>query len=54
MVSCFAPGLLDVEVLSVLRRAVFCREITEQRALLAIEDLEEGGMRQRQVGQRES
>ena len=34
-----APELLDVEVLSVLRRAVLRRELTEQRALLAIEDL---------------
>ncbi|HEY7164947.1 MAG TPA: type II toxin-antitoxin system VapC family toxin [Candidatus Binatia bacterium] len=35
----FAPGLLDVEVLSVLRRAILRRELTEARALLAIEDL---------------
>lgn len=34
-----APELLDVEVLSVLRRAVLHREITEPRAVLAIEDL---------------
>jgi predicted nucleic acid-binding protein len=34
-----APELLDVEVLSVLRRAVLRRRLTEQRALLAIEDL---------------
>ena len=34
-----APDLLDVEVWSVLRRAVFRRQLTEQRALLAIEDL---------------
>jgi predicted nucleic acid-binding protein len=34
-----APELLDVEVLSVLRRAVLQRQLTEQRALLAIEDL---------------
>ena len=34
-----APELLDVEVLSVLRRAVLQRKLTEQRALLAIEDL---------------
>ena len=34
-----APELLDVEVLSVLRRAVLRREITEQRSILAIEDL---------------
>jgi predicted nucleic acid-binding protein len=37
--SLIAPQLLDVEVLSVLRRAVRRREITEQRAVLAIEDL---------------
>lgn len=34
-----APELLDVEVLSVLRRAVLRRHLTEQRALLAVEDL---------------
>lgn len=34
-----APELLDVEVLSILRRAVLRRQLTEQRALLAIEDL---------------
>ena len=34
-----APELLDVEVLSVLRRAVLRRQLTEQRALLAIDDL---------------
>jgi predicted nucleic acid-binding protein len=34
-----APELLDVEVLSVLRRAVLRGELTEQRALVAIEDL---------------
>lgn len=34
-----APELLDIEVLSVLRRAVLRRQLTEQRALLAIEDL---------------
>ena len=34
-----APELLDVEVLSVLRRAIFRREVAEQRALAAIEDL---------------
>ena len=34
-----APELLDVEVLSVLRRAVLRREVDEQRALRAIEDL---------------
>jgi len=37
--SLIAPELIDIEVLSVLRRAVLRREITEQRALLAIEDL---------------
>jgi predicted nucleic acid-binding protein len=37
--SLLAPELIDIEVLSVLRRAVLRREITEQRALLAIEDL---------------
>jgi predicted nucleic acid-binding protein len=31
--------LIDVEVLSVLRRAVWRRELTEQRAILAVEDL---------------
>ena len=34
-----APELLDVEVMSVLRRAVLQRQLAEQRALLAIEDL---------------
>jgi predicted nucleic acid-binding protein len=34
-----APELLDVEVLSILRRAVLRGELTEQRALIAIEDL---------------
>jgi predicted nucleic acid-binding protein len=34
-----APELLDVEVLSVLRRAVLRGELTEQRSLIAIEDL---------------
>lgn len=33
------PELLDVEVLSVLRRGVLRRELTEERALRAIEDL---------------
>jgi predicted nucleic acid-binding protein len=37
--SLVAPELLDVEVLSVLRRAVLRRELTEQRALQAVEDL---------------
>ena len=34
-----APELLDVEVLSVFRRAVLRRELTEERAFRAIEDL---------------
>ena len=34
-----APALLDVEVLSVLRRAVLGRQLAEQRAWLALEDL---------------
>ena len=34
-----APVLLDVEVLSILRRAVLRRQLDEQRALRAIEDL---------------
>ena len=34
-----APALLDVEVLSVLRRAVLRQQLTEQRASLALEDL---------------
>ena len=34
-----APELLDVEVLSVVRRAVLRRQLDEQRALRAIEDL---------------
>ena len=37
--SLLAPELLNVEILSVLRRAVLRRELTEQRAALAIEDL---------------
>jgi predicted nucleic acid-binding protein len=37
--SLIAPELIDVEVLSVLRRAVWRRELTEQRAILAVEDL---------------
>jgi len=37
--SLLAPKLIDTEVLSVLRRAALRREITEQRAILAIEDL---------------
>lgn len=34
-----APALLDVEVLSVLRRAVLHKKLAEQRATLALEDL---------------
>ena len=34
-----APELLDVEVLSVLRRAVLLQKLEEQRAWLALEDL---------------
>ncbi len=34
-----APELLDVEVLSVFRRAVLRQQLTEQRATLALEDL---------------
>jgi predicted nucleic acid-binding protein len=34
-----APELLDVEVLSVLRRAVLSRMLAEHRASLALEDL---------------
>ena len=34
-----APELLDVEVLSVFRRAVLRRQLNEQRALRAVEDL---------------
>lgn len=34
-----APELLDVEVLSVLRRAVLRQRLEEQRAWLALEDL---------------
>lgn len=37
--SLVAPELLDVEVLSVLRQAVLRRELAEQRALQAVEDL---------------
>lgn len=36
-----APELVDVEVLSVLRRAVLQGRLEEQRALLALEDLRE-------------
>lgn len=35
----FAPELLDVEVLSILRRAVLRQQLAEQRAWLALEDL---------------
>ena len=34
-----APELIDVEVLSVLRRAVMQEKLQEQRALMALEDL---------------
>ena len=34
-----APALFDVEVLSVLRRAVLNKQLSERRALLALEDL---------------
>jgi predicted nucleic acid-binding protein len=34
-----APELIDVEVLSVLRRAVMQEKLQEQRALIALEDL---------------
>jgi predicted nucleic acid-binding protein len=34
-----APALLDVEVLSVLRRAVLRQQLAESRAWLALEDL---------------
>ena len=34
-----APALLDVEVLSILRRAVLRQQLAEQRAWLALEDL---------------
>ena len=34
-----APELLDVEVLSVVRRAVLRRQLSEQRALRVVEDL---------------
>src|SRR5712692_6309198 len=39
MVLRLAPELLDVEVLSVLRRAVLRQQLEEQRAWLAFEDL---------------
>ena len=34
-----APELLDVEVMSVFRRAVLRKKLSEERALLALEDL---------------
>jgi len=37
--SLLAPSLLDVEVMSVLRRAVLQKKIEEHRARLALEDL---------------
>lgn len=37
--SLLAPELLDVEVFSVLRRAVLKKKLEEQRALMALEDL---------------
>jgi len=37
--SLLAPALLDVEVLSVLRRALLQKKIEEHRARLALEDL---------------
>ena len=37
--SLFAPELLDVEVLSVLRRALLQKRIEEHRARLALKDL---------------
>jgi predicted nucleic acid-binding protein len=37
--SLIAPELLDVEVMSVLRRAVLQKRLDEQRALLCLEDL---------------
>lgn len=37
--SLIAPELLDVEVLSVLRRAVISRKLEENRATMALEDL---------------
>ena len=37
--SLLAPALLDVEVLSVLRRALLQNRIEEHRARLALEDL---------------
>ncbi len=35
----FAPALLDVEVMAVLRKQVLGRELETKRALLALEDL---------------
>jgi predicted nucleic acid-binding protein len=37
--SLLAPELLDVEVLSVLRRAVISNKLEENRAAMALEDL---------------
>ena len=34
-----SPELLDVEVMSAVRRAVMRRELDEERALMALEDL---------------
>ena len=39
-----APELLDVEVMSVLRRAVLRGELSDQRALLALDDLTDWGI----------
>ena len=45
MVSYWRLKSLDVEVLSVLRRAALCRKVDEQRALRDIEDLDESAYR---------
>jgi predicted nucleic acid-binding protein len=39
-----APALLDVEVVSVLRRAVLHKKLEEQRAAMALEDLIDWGI----------
>lgn len=39
-----APELLDVEVMSVLRRAILRGELSDQRALLALDDLTDWGI----------
>jgi predicted nucleic acid-binding protein len=39
-----APELLDVEVMSVLRRAVLRGELSDQRAALALDDLTDWGV----------